>query len=136
MDETLVLWTHGSQIPYAGIYVVDVKRTVDFENIINALKDPEARKKYNRIIVSSFNEMQLSFGLKTTGKLLQKLYELEVKYNYTINYCKQSFQTVLCMLINIYKLRILNLGQMNIKIKKSNEIIFINPCRRIFLLWK
>lgn len=84
MDETLVLWTHGGWIPYAGIYAVDVKRTVDFEHIINALKDPEAREKYNRIIVSSFNEMQLSFGLKTTGKLLQKLYELEVKYNYTM----------------------------------------------------
>lgn len=84
MDETLVLWTHNSWTPYAGIYSVDVKRTVDFEHVINALKDPEAREKYNRIIVSSFNEMQLSFGLYTTGKLLQQLYELETQYDYTI----------------------------------------------------
>lgn len=84
MDETLVLWTHNNWTPYAGIYSVDVKRTVDFEHIINALKYPEAREKYNRIIVSSFNEMQLSFGLYTTGKLLQQLYELETQYDYTI----------------------------------------------------
>lgn len=84
MDETLVLWTHNSWTPYAGIYSVDVKRTVDFEHIINALKDPEARERYNRIIVSSFNEMQLSFGLGVTGELLQKLHELEVKYDYIV----------------------------------------------------
>lgn len=84
MDETLVLWTHGDWIPYAGIYAVDVKRTMDFERIINALKDPEAREKYNRIIVSSFNEMQLSFGLYTTGELLQQLYELKTQYDYTV----------------------------------------------------
>ena len=84
MDETLVLWTHNCWTPYAGIYSVDVKRTADFEHIINALKDPEAREKYNRIIVSSFNEMQLSFGLYITGKLLQQLYELETQYDYTV----------------------------------------------------
>ena len=84
MDETLVLWTHNSWTPYAGIYSVAVKRTVDFEHIINALKDPEARERYNRIIVSSFNEMQLSFGLGVTGELLQKLHELEVKYDYIV----------------------------------------------------
>ena len=84
MNKTLVLWTHGGCSPYAGIYTVDAKRIQDFEATIRALSSPEARKKYNRIIVSSFNEMQLSFGLKTTGKLLQKLSELEVKYNYTM----------------------------------------------------
>ena len=84
MDETLVLWTHNSWTPYAGIYSVDVKRTVDFEHIINALKDPEARERYNRIIVSSLNEMQLSFGIKTTGELLQKLYELGAACDYTV----------------------------------------------------
>ena len=84
MDETLVLWTHNSWTPYAGIYSVDVKRTVDFEHIINALKDPEARERYNRIIVSSFNEMQLSFGLALTGELLQKLHPLAVTSHYTL----------------------------------------------------
>lgn len=84
MDETLVLWTHGGWIPYAGIYAANVQRIQDFYAVIHALRSPEARETYNRIIVSSFNEMQLSFGLKTTGELLQKLHELEVKYDYTI----------------------------------------------------
>lgn len=84
MNKTLVLWTHGGCSPYAGIYTVDVKRVQDFEATICTLSSPEARKKYNRIIVSSLNEMQLSFGLKTTGELLQKLYELGVACDYTV----------------------------------------------------
>lgn len=84
MNKTLVLWTHGSCSPYAGIYTVDAKRIQDFEATIRALSSPEARKKYNRIIVSSLNEMQLSFGLKTTGELLQKLYELGAACDYTV----------------------------------------------------
>lgn len=84
MDETLVLWTHGGWIPFADIYAADVKRIQDFYAVIHALRSSEARETYNRIIVSSFNEMQLSFGLKTTGELLQKLHELEVGYDYTV----------------------------------------------------
>lgn len=84
MDETLVLWTHGGWVPYAGIYAVDTQRVRNFKEVIHALSSPEARERYNRIIVSSFNEMQLSFGLKTTGELLQKLHELEVTYDYTV----------------------------------------------------
>ena len=84
MNKTLVLWTHGGRSPYAGIYAADVKRVQDFEATIRTLSSPEARKKYNRIIVSSLNEMQLSFGLKTTGELLQKLYELGVACDYTV----------------------------------------------------
>lgn len=84
MNKTLILWTHGGWSPYAGIYAVDVKRVQDFEATMCALSSLEARKKYNRIIVSSFNEMQLSFGLKTTGELLQKLYELEVACDYIV----------------------------------------------------
>lgn len=84
MDETLVLWTHGGAIPYAGIYATDVSRIQDFNEIIHALNSFAAREVHNRIIVSSFNEMQLSFGLGTTGKLLQRLHELEVKYDYTV----------------------------------------------------
>ena len=84
MNETLVLWTHGSAIPYAGIYTTDVSRIQDFNVVIDALCSSAGREMYNRIIVSSFNEMQLSFGLGTTGELLQKLHELEVKYDYTV----------------------------------------------------
>ena len=84
MNKTLVLWTHGGCSPYAGIYAADVKRVQDFEATIRTLSSPEARKKYNRIIVSSLNEMQLSFGIKTTGELLQKLYELGAACDYTV----------------------------------------------------
>jgi hypothetical protein len=83
MGKTLILWTHNKWIPYAGIYA-DVKRIQDFEKVIHALCSSEAREKYSRIIVSSFNKMQLSFGLKATGELLQKLHELKVKYDYTV----------------------------------------------------
>ena len=84
MDETLVFWTHGGAIPYVGIYATNVSHIQDFREMIHVLNSSAARETYNRIIVSSFNEMQLSFGLKTTGELLQKLHELEVKYDYTV----------------------------------------------------
>lgn len=84
MNKTFIFWTHGGWSPYAGVYAVDAKCIQDFETAIHVLCSPKMREKYNRIIVSSFNEMQLSFGLGTTGELLQKLHELEVKYDYTV----------------------------------------------------
>ena len=66
------------------MYAVDAKTVRNFEKAIEALKSPAARKAFNRIIVSSFNEMQLNFGLSMTGELLQKLNELKVKFNYEV----------------------------------------------------
>lgn len=84
MKDTLVFWTHSSFIPFAGLYVVQANTPRFFRNCIKDLKNPKVREQYNRIIVSSFNEMQLSFGLNTTGKLIQELSELERDYDYTV----------------------------------------------------
>ena len=84
MNETLVFWTHDTWVPYADISVVDVRHIGNFEEAIEGLKDPFVRLKYNRIIVSSFSEMRSSFGLKATGELFQKLFEVESLYDYTI----------------------------------------------------
>lgn len=83
-SKTIVFWTHYSWIPYADMHAVDAKTVQNFEKAIEALKSSEARKEFNRIIVSSFNEMQLNFGLSMTGELLQKLNELKVKFNYEV----------------------------------------------------
>lgn len=84
MKDTLVLWTHNSFVPFAGAYVEQANTPRRFRNCLENLKHPKAREQYNRIIVSSFNEMQLSFGLNTTGKLVQSLSELERDYDYTV----------------------------------------------------
>ena len=83
-SKTIVFWTHYSLIPYANIRVIDAKTLQNFEKALEALRSPAACEVFNRIIVSSFNEMQSRFGLCMTGKLLQKLNELKVKFNYEV----------------------------------------------------
>lgn len=83
-SKIIVFWTHYSWIPYADIHAIDAKTVRNFEKAIEALKSPAAREEFNRIIISSFNGMQLNFGLSMTGELLQKLNELKIKFNYEV----------------------------------------------------
>ncbi len=84
MEGTLIFWTHETIMPCLNANFVDAKKVNRFKMYIDALKEPKARNRYRYIIVSSFNQMQISFGLQETGELLEELASLEREYDYTI----------------------------------------------------
>lgn len=84
MDGTLVFWTHKSLMPCLSANFVDATKINRFKMYIDALRESRARERYRYIIISSFNQMQITFGLRETAILLDELASLEEEYGYTI----------------------------------------------------
>lgn len=85
MKETYLMWTHASAMPYSGItYFTYCRTRRSFIQTLRLLDNEKVRQQINRIVVSSFNEMQWHFGLVKTGELLEALGKIGEKWDYEI----------------------------------------------------
>lgn len=84
MEDTLILWTHLCPVNRNG-HFYRVTTRMRFIRVIYMLKHSKSlRERYNRIVVSSFNQMQKNFGIAKTGEFLEKLGKVCAKKDYTL----------------------------------------------------